>query len=106
MPFLAAFLGPIFRWLFGFFAGYFGKKALVYVSLGTIFLGLTAGFYLAVKLLVVGVMTQVTDPVFLMVFWSVWPSNAETCMTSIFAVEVAAFIYRYQVRLLVMMAGL
>lgn len=93
---MGGFLTSVFGALFSFFASYIGKKVAVGAAVAATLLTVTTAFYVAIKLLVVGVTSAVTNQWLLMGFYAVWPSNAETCITAMFAAEVAGFLYRHQ----------
>lgn len=93
---LANFLVSVFGSLFGFLATYFGKKAAIGAAVGTTLLAATTAFYLAIKALVVGLMSQITNQWFLMAFYAIWPSNAELCLSACIAADLAVLLYRYQ----------
>jgi len=94
---LATFLGSIFSSLFGFVAAWLGARTALVVTIATVSLALTAGLFLAIKALVVGLVTAVPYEPFLMGFFSIWPSNAETCIAACFGADIAVFLYRYKV---------
>lgn len=96
MPWLAGFLIQIFGGVLGFLASYFTKKVAIGVSVAAVLLTVTTAFYLALKALIAGVMLGVSNPWFLMAFYAIWPSNAETCITAIFSAEILSFLYRHQ----------
>ncbi len=93
---LASFLVSVFGSAFGFLATYFGKKVAIGTAVGVTLLAVTTAFYLAIKLLVVGLVSQVSNQWFLMAFYAIWPSNAELCISACVAADVAAFLYRHQ----------
>lgn len=90
-------IANIFGNLFAFFVSYVGKKVAVAAAITATVLAVMTAFYVAVKLLVVGVMSAIPNPWLLMIFYSVWPSNAETCFSAIFGVEVLAFLVRHKI---------
>ncbi len=105
MPFLATFLAPLLRFVFDFALNRLSQKIWVFAALAGVFSVLTLTFYLAVKALVVGVTYTITNQYTLMIFYSIWPSNAETCITAIFACDIAAWTYKYSRDLLKLYAG-
>lgn len=105
MPILAAWLLPFFSSAFSLVAAWFGKKVALYAVLSSIFLGLTVAFYAAIKLLLAGVAGQITDPWWLMAFYSCLPDNFATCITAMISADILAFFYRYQVNALKILAS-
>lgn len=100
MPFFAAFLVPVFQWLFQFFVLRFTTKTLAFATYAAIFSVTTLAFYAVVTALVSGVSYAVSDYYLLMVFTSLVPGNLSTCITAMFAAELAAFIYRFKISVL------
>lgn len=94
---LAGFLVSVFSGLFSFLATYLGKKFALGTAVLASLAALTIGFYVAIKALVVGLVSQITHPVLLMGFYVVWPSNADACIAAVLSAEVTAFIYRMHV---------
>jgi hypothetical protein len=94
---LAPLLVSLFSGLFTFLSLYISKKIAISIAIAAVFLAITTFFYITIKLLVVGVVSSISNPYLIMYFYALWPSNAETCFTSIFAAEVAAFLYRHKI---------
>lgn len=96
MALFANFLVSVFGGLFTFFASYFTKKVAVGAAVSATLLAVTVAFYATVRGLVNGLAFSITNEWLLMGFWSILPSNFVSCITIIFAAEVAAFLYRHQ----------
>lgn len=94
MQWLAAFLIAAFGKLFDFLLQFLGKKIAVGAAVIATSLLLLTGFYLAIKLLVVGLVYQISNQHVLMAFYAIWPSNAELCISAYWTAQVTAFIYR------------
>lgn len=90
---LQAVFGGLFTWLTQFVT----KKVAGGIALAVVIVALSAAFYLAIKTVVVGVVPAIGNQWLLMIFYTIWPSNAETCFTIIFGAEVTAYIYRHKI---------
>jgi hypothetical protein len=99
MPLLAIapLLVSLFSGLFTFLSLYISKKVAISIAIAAVFLAITTIFYITIKLLIVGVVSIIPNQYLVMYFYALWPSNAETCFTSIFAADVAAFLYRHKI---------
>lgn len=94
MQYLAAFLVAAFGKLFEFIATHIGKKVAMGGAIIGTSLALLTAFWIALKALVVGLMSQVTNQHVLMGFYALWPSNAELCLSAYWTAQLVAFIYR------------
>lgn len=97
---VAKIIAGFFGFLFTFLTTYFSRKASMGLAIAAIYLAITFAFYLAIKLLVFGVVSVIPNPWLLMYFYALWPSNAETCFTAIFSAEILAFLYRHKLMVL------
>lgn len=94
MRYFSMFLLAVFGKIFDFLAAYVGKKvAAGGAVVATSYIMLTA-FYVTMKLVVAGLIHQVSNPVLLQAFYIIWPSNAEFCLSAYWTAQVTAFIYR------------
>lgn len=84
---------------FSFLSAQLGAKAALYIAVGTVSLAITAALYATIQGLVVGLTSTVSNEAFRMAFYSIWPSNAATCISACLGADVAVFIYRYKVGL-------
>ncbi|WP_318825802.1 hypothetical protein [Burkholderia thailandensis] len=94
MQLFAGFLVAAFGKLFEVIASYVGKKVAVGSAVLATSLVLLTTFWLALKALVVGLMSPVTNQYILMAFYALWPSNAEICISAYWSAQLVAFIYR------------
>lgn len=94
MQFFAGFLIVAFGKLFDFFATYVGKKVAIGGAIIATSLALLTAFWIALKLLIAGLMHQVTNQTMLMAFYALWPSNGELCISAYWSAQLVAFIYR------------
>ncbi len=101
----ASFLASVFSGIFGYLATSISKKVAFGGAVAATILLTTTAFYAAIKLLLVGFTYTITNPYIQMAIWSVIPSNLETCLTVMFAAEVAAFIYRHQIATIRALSG-
>jgi hypothetical protein len=99
MPVLFGWLSTIFTSIFSIFAAWLTARTAAIAAVVAVSLSLTVALFLAIKLLVVGLMVAVTYEPLVMGFWAVWPSNAEACIAACFGADVAVFLYRYKVSL-------
>lgn len=100
MQALALFLVPFFTSLASLLAQYFTRKAAVATALVGGVVAITAAFYAAIQALMTGLQVGVANSDFLMVWWSIWPTNGATCISAALGADVAAFAWRYQKRLM------
>lgn len=105
MTYLAQFLISVFSGLFTWLAQYFTKKTALAVTLAATGLAMTGAFYLAIKLLVSGVVSTVSNQWLLMGFWALWPPNADVCIAACLSADVAAFVYRYKMKMVEMITA-
>lgn len=104
MPVFAAIILNFFGAIAGWLAGFIAKKAALTVALGGVVVVLTLalfGLYKAVSALL---LYSISNEYVLMVFNQIWPDNANLCIGSIIAAEVAAFVYRYKVKMLILLS--
>lgn len=94
MQYLAGFLIAVFGKIFDYLATYVSKKIALGSAVVATSLALMTAFWLALKLLVAGLVHQVTNQSLLMAFYAVWPSNAELCLSVYWTAQLTAFIYR------------
>lgn len=88
--FLLASFGKLFDWLLAFV----GKKIAAGAAVLATSLALLTAFYIALKLLVVGLTYQISNQYMLQAFYVLWPSNAELCLSAYWTAQVTAFVYR------------
>lgn len=94
MQYLAGFLISAFGKLLEYFALHIGKKVAMGAAILATSLALLTAFWLALKILVAGLIFQVTNQYILMGFYMFWPSNAELCLSAYWTAQVTAFVYR------------
>lgn len=99
MPALAAFLSSVFGSLFSLFSAWLSAKAAMAAAIVAVSLAATAALFLVVKGLIIGLVGSVPYEPFVMGFYAVWPSNAETCIAACFGADIAIFLYRYKMGL-------
>ncbi len=85
---------------FAFIVSVVGAKTAFIVAIGAVSLSITAALFLAIKALIAGLMVTVGYQPFVMAFWALWPSNAETCIAACLGADVAVFLYRYKLHLI------
>lgn len=95
-----AFIGSIFGGIFTFFSTHFARKAAITLTITSVLLATTLSFYIAIKALVIGVASFIPDSTLLMYFYALWPNNAETCFSAIFAAEIGGFMFRYKMKII------
>jgi len=105
MKFIGAFLASVFGGIFSGAVSYFGKKASIAIGIIGLMMAATMIFYVAIKLLIIGVASIITDPILLMYFFVLLPANFDTCMTAIFSAELLAFLYRHKIMLIMSVSG-
>lgn len=94
MSFLARFLMNVFTQLATSLGLLVGKKVAVAGAAAAVMLSLLLAFYASTKLLVSGIMHQVTNEYILMAFYLLWPSNAELCISTYWSFRISLFLYR------------
>ena len=94
MSLFSGFLVAVFAKLFDLFGAYIGKKVAIGGAVIATSLALLTAFWFALKVLVAGLMQQVTDKYVLMSFYVIWPANAEFCIAAYWSAQLAAFAYR------------
>jgi hypothetical protein len=94
MQWFAAFLVSFFGKLFDAFANLISKKVALGGAIVTTSLLLLTAFWVALKSLVWGLVSQITNEYVLMAFYGLWPSNAEICLSAYWTAQLTAFIYR------------
>ncbi len=99
MPILFGWLSSIFTSIFSIFSAMLAARTAAIAAVVTISLALTAALFLVIKGLVAGLVAVVPYEPLVMGFWSVWPSNAEVCISACLGADIAVFIYRYKVGL-------
>lgn len=104
MTTLAAWLASVVSAAFGFLSARIGAKAALYIAVAAVSLTITAALYATIQSLVTGLIMTVSNEAFRMAFFSIWPSNAFTCISACLGVDVAVFIYRYKVGIIEAMA--
>lgn len=100
MPFFAAFLKAAFVAVFAIFTKYLGYQLAKVAILISVFLAMVVALLGAFKLLVAGVASQITNEYLLMVFWVIWPDNADLCISACLGADVAVWVYRVKLQLL------
>lgn len=105
MSYLATFLVSVFSGFFTWLAQYFSKKTAFAVTLGATGLSMTIAFYVAIKLLVSGLVYTISNQYLLMGFWALWPDNADICIAACLSADVAAFVYRYKMKMIEMITA-
>jgi hypothetical protein len=88
--FLIAGFGKLFDWLLQFV----GKKIAAGAAILATSLALLGAFYIALKALIFGLMSQISNQFVLQAFYALWPSNAELCLSAYWTAQVTAFVYR------------
>lgn len=101
---LAVLIADLFATAFGWFSGYLGSKVAVVLAVVATSLTLVVTFFIALKALTIGVVSYVPYEPFRMGFWACWPSNAETCVAACWGADVAAFLYRYRLRVMALIS--
>lgn len=101
---LAAWLSGLVSAAFGYLSAQIGAKAALYLAVAAVSLTITGALYATIQALVVGLMSTVSNEAFRMAFYSLWPSNAATCISACLGADVAVFIYRYKVGIVEAMA--
>jgi hypothetical protein len=94
---IAIFFTSVFSGLFSIIGGFVGKKVAYGAAVSATLLIVAITFYTAINGLLSGVIQTMSNTTFLMVFYSVLPSNFATCITVMLTSDVAGFIYRHQV---------
>ncbi|NMG49196.1 hypothetical protein GO613_13895 [Azoarcus communis] len=105
MQLVAMFFASVFGSIFAVLVRHFSHKAAMAVVITALVLTVTTVFYITVKMLVNGVTQLITNDYLLMAFWALWPDNADICISAIFASDVAAFVYRYKLRVIAMISS-
>lgn len=105
MTYLAQFFVSIFSGLFTWLAGYFTRKTALALTVIATGLAMTTTFYVSIKLLVSGVVATVSNQYLLMGFWALWPDNADLCISACLSADVAAFVYRYKLKIMQMITA-
>lgn len=106
MQALAAFLVPFLTAIATFLGQYFTKKAAVSAAMIAGVVAVTATFYAAIQALINGIAVTIGDSDFVMLWWSIWPTNGATCISAILGADVAAFLWRYQKKMIETIAQL
>ncbi len=106
MSFLAQFLLGFFGSIFSFFVQTVTKRAAFGLAVSATLLVVTVSFYTAIKLLLNGIFVAVSNEWFLMVFFSILPSNFSTCLTVMLSADVAGFLYRHQLMTIKAVSGI
>ena len=94
MQWFAGLLIAAFGKLFDYFLQFVGKKIAVGAAVIATSLALLTAFFIALKLLVIGLTYQISNQYVLQAFYVLWPSNAELCLSAYWTAQVTAFIYR------------
>jgi len=94
MKFYSLLLVTVFGKIFDWLAAFIGKKVAAGGAVIATSLVLLTAFYLAMKLAVVGIVHQISNPTMLQAFYVLWPSNAEICISAYWTAQVVTFIYR------------
>lgn len=100
MQIIGAFFVSVFGSVFTLISAWFASRAALYTALVAVSLAATAGAFLTLKALVVGLITSVSYAPFVMAFFSCWPSNAETCIAACVGADLVVFLYRYKMSLI------
>jgi hypothetical protein len=104
MQYLALFFVTVFGVLFKYIAKFIGQRAALGAVLTVAIVGASLVLYVLVQALVTGLIFAIDNEYFLMAFYMVWPSNASLCITACLTTDLAIFIYRHKVRLMMAMA--
>jgi len=104
MNFVAAFFASAFGELFRIIAKYVGQRVATGVILTAAIVAASFVLYGVIHLLITGLVSTVDNEYFLMAFYMVWPSNGTLCITACFTSDIAVFIYKHKVRLMIAMA--
>lgn len=99
---IAIFLGSVFATAYEWFSKYLFSKVALVGAVSVASLAAIVAFYAALKLLIVGCVAAVPNETFRMAFYACWPSNAETCVAACWGADVAAFVYKYRARLMML----
>lgn len=105
MHLIAVFFASVFGGLFSVLVKHFSHKAAMAIVVTALVLAVTTTFYLIIKMLVSGITHLITNEYLLMAFWTLWPDNADICISAIFAADVAAFVYRYKLKVIAMISA-
>jgi hypothetical protein len=97
---IAGFFGSIFAWI----AGFFTAKVAASAVLGAVTLGIVMLLYVSLKAFTSGLVSHVDDETFRMVFWSIWPLNAEACLAACWGSDICVFLFKYRIKLLDLLA--
>jgi uncharacterized membrane protein YeaQ/YmgE (transglycosylase-associated protein family) len=97
MHLLAGFFISVCSGIFAFLAKFFAHKLAITGALIATVLAATSVCYGVMQAVVVGLVGSVDNEWFLMAFYLCWPDNATTCLSAMFATDVAVFLYRHQV---------
>ncbi|MDR3298864.1 MAG: hypothetical protein LBU43_02385 [Candidatus Accumulibacter sp.] len=89
---LAAFIATLFGSAFAWFSGALTSKVVAGVAVVTCAVTMAFICFNALHLLLEGVTLMVADETFRMIFWSVVPSNMETCFAACVAADMIVFI--------------
>lgn len=99
MPLVGGLLVTLFGALAEFFMRWFGKKVAFAAAAVATFTALTVAMWAAITAALIGVSVSfpggsaVTTGVWLMV-----PDNAPACLSAIFAIDSASYLYRWNVK--------
>jgi hypothetical protein len=104
MKYLAVLIAELFGTLFVWIAGFIGSKVAVGAVVAVTAVAMVTSLFFALKALTVGVVSLVPNETFRMVFFTIWPSNAETCIVACLAADISVFMYKLRSRLLSLMS--
>ena len=105
IPLILSFLGTFFANLISFFAKFFTKRIAIALAVITALIALTVSFIAAIELLLAGVVA-VSPPELSIGIGLLLPSNFSACLGAIISAEVLAWIYRWNIKLVQLKAGL
>jgi hypothetical protein len=89
---IAGFFGSIFTWITGFFTAKVATSAIVVIVTG----GTIMVMFYCLREFVQGIVSLVDNEIFRMVFWAIWPFNAEACLAACWGADICVFLYRYR----------
>jgi hypothetical protein len=103
LPALAAFLGTLFAQMVAFIAQWFTVKTAMQLGIVTAVVSLTAGMFLAIKSLLLGI-AIVAPPEFGHAMSLIIPNNLPLCFSAIVSAHVVRWVWIWQVHFIEMYA--
>jgi len=100
MQYIAAFILSLFGGLASWLMQFIAKRAAVTLSLAATVVAMTLALFLMYKGIMATLVYVIPNELIRMVFTEIWPDNADLCIGSIIASEVAAFIYGHKLRMM------